>query len=240
MLAKDESQRPAAAEVARTLESRSPAFRTESVSDRPLRPPQSHKRKRLVSGRWRSGVAALVAISLAVGAVWWVRSDRQELAFEPVPLTAIPGSEEGPIFSPDGSQVAFRGNQHNGWRIYVKLIGGGPPLRLTSDPATHWYPAWSPDGKWIAFTARHDDGRNGLFLMPALGGPERLLAELVGDWRSTDWSPDGKWIAVSPGWRLQLRSTEQREVDFSSDVREQGVSEAGCGYVAKRVWPFFA
>src|SRR5262249_39088946 len=55
-----------------------------------------------------------------------------------------------------------------------------------------------PDGKWLVFTARHDNGRNGLFLLPALGGPERLLAQFDGEWRSADWSPDGKWIAVSP------------------------------------------
>ena len=35
--------------------------------------------------------------------------------------------------------------------IYVKLIGGGPPLRLTKDPAPDRFPAWSPDGLSIAF-----------------------------------------------------------------------------------------
>lgn len=58
------------------------------------------------------------------------------------------------------------------WDIYVKLIGSGPPLRLTSEAGIHYWPACSPDGKWMAFTARHNTGRNGLFLIPALGGPE--------------------------------------------------------------------
>jgi eukaryotic-like serine/threonine-protein kinase len=214
MLAKDPSQRPASAEVARALESRFPSQTVglplvdyANSSPVPARIPQARPAlvtRNALKRRWWIGIAALTVLTVAGGAIWGARSGREELAFEPAPLTTLTGSEEGPSFSPDGSQVAFRGNQNKQWDIYVNLIGGGPPLRLTSDLGTHWYPAWSPDGKWMAFTALHDDGRNGLFLMPALGGPERLLAELDGDWRSTDWSPDGKWIAVSPSGSANL------------------------------------
>jgi Tol biopolymer transport system component len=148
--------------------------------------------------RWWIGVAALASLAVVGGGIWWTRSGGQKTAFEATPLTTLPGSEDGPSFSPDGTQVAYRGDQNKQWDIYVKLIGGGPALRLTTDAGTHWYPTWSPDGKWIAFTGQHTGGRNGVFLMSALGGPERLLAELDGDWTSADWSPDGKWIAVSP------------------------------------------
>jgi Tol biopolymer transport system component len=207
MLAKDSSQRPTAAEAARMLESR---FANQTVGLVRAKanlipiPATTNRAAALVARkgakrRWGIEVAVLTALVVAAaGAAWWATPGRQELAFEPLPLTTLPGSEEGPSFSPDGSQVAFRGNQNKQWDIYVKLIGSGPPLRLTSDVGTHWYPAWSPDGKGVAFTARHENGRNGLFLMPALGGPERLLAELDGEWRFADWSPDGKWIAVSP------------------------------------------
>jgi Tol biopolymer transport system component len=215
MLAKDPRQRPSAAEVARMLESRFPipmaglapvdvahpmpaparmgqAPGPAKATVAPSIPPKHPRR------RWWIGIAAA---ALLAGAAWLSRFRGQELAFDPLPLTTFPGSEEGPGFSPDGSQVAFRGDQNKQWDIYVTLVGGGPPLRLTSDAGTHWYPAWSPDGKWMAFTAQHENGRNGLFLMPALGGPERLLAELDGDWTSAGWSPDGKWIAVSPPGR---------------------------------------
>ncbi len=198
MLSKDPSQRPTAADVARMLESRFPSQAAVglapqvAVAGRPLFPAKEKRKS------WIGAVALLLA-AIAAGVWWgWAGSGGQDAAFELTPLTTLPGSEEAPSFSPDGNQVAFRGNQHNQWDVFVKLIDGGPPLRLTSDPGFHGNPAWSPDGKWIAFTARHDNGRNGLFLTPALGGPERLLAELEGDWRSADWSPDGNWIAVSP------------------------------------------
>lgn len=208
MLAKDPSQRPAMSEVARMLASHFSnqpsglAFPPNADSISPGKPPASVASKaaaRAAGKRWWIGVAALMLLALAGGVSWWAFTGRRDIAFEPIPLTTLQGSEEAPSFSPDGSQVAYRGNQHKQWDIYVKVIGGGgPPLRLTSDGGVHWYPAWSTDGKWMAFTARHDDGRNGLFLMPALGGPERLLAELDGEWMFAHWSPDGKWIAVSP------------------------------------------
>jgi eukaryotic-like serine/threonine-protein kinase len=157
------------------------------------------------------GIAALAA------AGWWWRSDTPSVAFEPTLLTTYPGSEAQPSFSPDGSQVAFvwkgegRDSQAN---IYVKLIGGGPPLRLTLDAGAHYFPAWSPDGKSIAYWAVHTDGRQGIYLIPPLGGPEQLLVEGAGAGR-LDWSPDGKWIASSPGSGMILvaaGSGERREL----------------------------
>src|SRR5262249_55505339 len=60
--------------------------------------------------------------------------------------------------------------------IYVKLIDSETPLRLTTDPAADAYPAWSPDGRYVAFIRRLAD-RNVVYLVPAIGGAERKLAE---------------------------------------------------------------
>jgi Tol biopolymer transport system component len=208
MLSKSAADRPTAFEVALQLD------------DMP-EPRASWRRIALVVS-----ALALAVLALEAGAVWWTGSGSQKLAFETTPLTTLAGSEEGPSFSPDGNQVAYRGNQNNQWDIYTKPVEGERPLRLTSDAGVHWYPAWSPDGKWIAFMARHSNGRNGLFLMPALGGPERLLAGFEGDWQSADWSPDAKWIAVGLGvgnydlasgvTLISLQTGERREL-----VRQQ-------------------
>ena len=60
--------------------------------------------------------------------------------------------------------------------IYVKLVGPGPPLRLTTDPAGT-DSAWSPDGRLIAFE-RFEAGIVEVFVIPALGGAERMVATL--------------------------------------------------------------
>ena len=75
------------------------------------------------------------------------------------PLTALPGEEGNPRFSPDGKFVAFQweGPNRDNWDIYIKQVEhGGEPLRLTKDPAPDLYPVWSPDGGEIAFV--HQSG----------------------------------------------------------------------------------
>jgi Tol biopolymer transport system component len=92
-----------------------------------------------------------------------------------VPLTARPGYEAEPSFSPDGNQVTFtRADEgESKSHIYVKLIGtGGPPLQLTNGPAADGNPVWSPDGRFIAFLRDLPD-RTAVLVIPALGGSER-------------------------------------------------------------------
>jgi eukaryotic-like serine/threonine-protein kinase len=129
-----------------------------------------------------------------------------------VPLTTDPGYEGMPSLSPDGSQVAFGsfGEKLDNLDIYVKLIGGGPPLRLTSDPAFDKSPAWSPDGRSIAFIRERGDKAE-VLLIPALGGPQRKLAQIAPElpWDLSmippylSWSPDSKYLVTvdraSPG-----------------------------------------
>jgi Tol biopolymer transport system component len=87
--------------------------------------------------------------------------------------------------------------------IYVKLIGGGPPLRLTDGDADEYSPTWSPDGRQIVFLRRSTEGA-GIFVVPALGGPERKLGELSARWfpagiwyGKLSWSPDGRFLALA-------------------------------------------
>ena len=89
------------------------------------------------------------------------------MAFRRTQLTSYPGAELWPTFSPDGRQIAFawNGEQRNNFDIYVKIVGGGDPLRLTTAPEDDRLPAWSPDGTSIAF-ARGD----AIYTISPLGG----------------------------------------------------------------------
>ena len=51
-------------------------------------------------------------------------------------------------------------------------------MRLTNDPAPDNSPAWSPDGRYIPFLRDLPGSKAGVFLVPAIGGPERKLAEI--------------------------------------------------------------
>ena len=134
--------------------------------------------------RW-PWAAPLIAFVLAAAIVvtWFsIRLSRPASprgALTPVPFTTFPGQEVTPTFSPDGSQIAFawspEGPQDQ-FDLYVKVIGSEKPLRLTTSPAKFIFPSWSPDGRQIAFARMAEEG-SGVFLIPALGGPERKVAD---------------------------------------------------------------
>jgi serine/threonine protein kinase len=168
-------------------------------------PVDSSRPKRFL---WAAGILG-GALLLAVAGLYlfWFRkgTDAPQLSLTAVPLTTDPGYEGMPSLSPDGSYVAFMsaGLQNDNFDIYVKQINGGPPIRLTSDPAVDSSPAWSPDGRSIAFV-RERGGKQEVLLIPALGGPERKLAQIAPDLpeaisqKSTylSWSPDSKYLVT--------------------------------------------
>src|SRR4030042_4762937 len=50
-------------------------------------------------------------------------------------LTSGPGGETNPIFSPDGSSIAFTGEYDGHVDVFVMPAEGGGPPRLTGPPA---------------------------------------------------------------------------------------------------------
>jgi Tol biopolymer transport system component len=170
-----------------------------------LVPPAVTQRSRRGRSIWM--IAALALLAAAGVAIWFNRlnSEAPEEPMTVLPLTSYPGREAHASFSPDGNQVAFawNGEKQDNFDIYVKLIGGGPPLPLTSHPANDFSPAWSPDGRFIAFVRELSTEGLAVLLVPALGGPERKLGETWNNvrfrWRDSylAWSPDGKFLAIS-------------------------------------------
>ncbi|MBZ5586755.1 MAG: hypothetical protein LAQ30_32125 [Acidobacteriia bacterium] len=108
---------------------------------------------------------------------------------------------------------AWNGESEGDFDIYVRMVAGGAPLRLTTHPAHDYSPAWSPDGAQIAFLRRTGPAAAAVFLVPALGGAERKIAEFrASEWApwsrpgsSLTWSPDGKWL-VTPGTQTHTGS----------------------------------
>src|SRR3974377_376242 len=67
------------------------------------------------------------------------------------------GGHEGyPVFSPDGSQIAFTGMYEGNGDGYVMPAGGGAPRRLTWHPGQDSAVGWSPDGKRVLFVSDRD------------------------------------------------------------------------------------
>jgi Tol biopolymer transport system component/DNA-binding winged helix-turn-helix (wHTH) protein len=189
---------------------------------------------------WRIGIPAGSAILLIAVGLLFPSVNRRLLppqfpseSTEVVPLTSLPGQEISPSFSPDGSQVAFGWDGETngaGFDLYVKVIGTDKPLRLTNHPASWVGVAWSPDGRYIAVN-RLDKEDGGIFLVPALGGPERKLTSTLPVFRprmaAISWSPDGKQLAFVDHPPSALRTLPQLFL-LSLDTLERKAVETGC------------
>src|SRR5215469_5559755 len=115
-----------------------------------------------------------------------------------VRLTTGVGIETDPIFSPDGSRIAFTGEYDGNVDVFVIPAAGGAPKRLTYHPAADRAIGWTPDGKQVIFSSsRTSYSRlSRLFTVSAEGGFETQLP--LDRAVAGAYSPDGAKIAYVP------------------------------------------
>ena len=157
---------------------------------------------------WKRTLVGTTVLLLVLTGAYILRRQPMKAAekLTAVPLTSYPGFETMPSFSPDGNEIAFswyHTTEQFGTTmkadLYVKQVGKERAIRLTNHEAIFLVPAWSPDGRSLAFAMSSKDG-NGIYLMPALGGPERRLAEISENsyqWMLLSWSSDSKRVAFA-------------------------------------------
>jgi Tol biopolymer transport system component len=143
------------------------------------------------------------------GVAWAPRGDLIAFTSEvPTPVVGVVRADGGgyrilhrrgaytPVWSPDGTKLAFAEFGRNGTLDLVVLPLDGL-ARVVATGVSGDPPVWSPDGARVGFTrgtSLAGDAR--LVTVPAAGGPEQVLRRGA----SPAWSPDGSRIAfVSNG-----------------------------------------
>ena len=113
-------------------------------------------------------------------------------------LTTGVGIETAPIFSPDGTQIAFTGQYDGNVDVFTVSASGGVPKRLTYHPSVDVAIAWTPDGKNILLrSGRTSYSRfQRFFTVPAEGGFETELPLPMA--HEGSYSPDGSKLAYLP------------------------------------------
>jgi tricorn protease len=113
-------------------------------------------------------------------------------------LTSDIGIEIDPVFSPDGSMIAFTGEYDGNEDAYVMPVAGGIPKRLTTHPGADQVVGWTRDGNRIVFRSSRDSysGFTQLYTIGLSGGlPELLPLPMAVE---GSYSPDSSHLAYVP------------------------------------------
>src|SRR5688572_21832928 len=116
-----------------------------------------------------------------------------------VRLTASPGEESFPRFSPDGTKIAYSASYDGNVDVFVIPTVGGEPVRLTYHPMGDRVVGWTPDGTRVLFASGRESGRqryNQFFTVGLDGGLPEKLPVPYGEFGA--YSPDGKQFAYMP------------------------------------------
>jgi Tol biopolymer transport system component/DNA-binding winged helix-turn-helix (wHTH) protein len=120
------------------------------------------------------------------------------------------GFDRGPVFSPDGSTVAFIRGVGAVGDLYIVPTAGGEPKRLTFDNSYLMGITWTPDGRDIVFSSSRR-GFFSLWRISASGGTPRSLEGVGVGAINPSISPKGDQLAYEHTfnkasiWRLDLK-----------------------------------
>ena len=128
-------------------------------------------------------------------------------------------TDENPVWSPDGTQIAFSSDRDEGFfQLYRKdASGAGEEERLGNAPKRHQDPLdWSPDGRYLVYRQMNPGTGWDLMLLPMQGErtPITLLQTPESD-SDARFSPDGRWLAYHS--RLNGTTVEVYVQSFSAD-----------------------
>jgi serine/threonine-protein kinase len=112
-------------------------------------------------------------------------------------LTNTPGNDDVPIWSPDGSLIAYSNDLEGIRHIFIINSDGGAPARkLVAGDANNFSNCWTPDGKRLLFSRVDEGGKAQIWVVSVDGSsdPEPVLVEENSNGQAR-LSPDGRWLA---------------------------------------------
>jgi Tol biopolymer transport system component len=107
------------------------------------------------------------------------------------------GSNTTPVWSPDGSRIAFASNRNGAYDLHQKLTSGVKDEELLLKSGDNKLPtSWSRDGRFLLYTATDVKTKEDLWVLP-LEGDRKPVLFLNKEFNESDghFSPDMRWVA---------------------------------------------
>jgi Tol biopolymer transport system component len=148
-------------------------------------------------------------------------------------LTASPGLDEGPVWSPDATKIAFSSDRDGQQELYVMNADGSDPRRLTDNPARDESPDWQAlpfDGRRHRACGDESLASGGASSVLAMRVPCHVALRIARRW--SDAADAG---APPMGIRGLTCSTTAQPYDLTV-VRCAGRGKAPCARDVAFVW----
>jgi dipeptidyl aminopeptidase/acylaminoacyl peptidase len=142
-------------------------------------------------------------------------------------FTFDPAADRWPIWSPDGTRVAFSSNRGGQFNLYVKsYAGSGVEELLLENDRDKILTDWSSDDRYVLFETRADPRtQSDVWALP-LSGDRKPIPVLQTPFREMEavFSPDGRWIAYTSD---ESGRSEVYVTSFPGPGRKWQVSSSG-------------
>ena len=115
----------------------------------------------------------------------------------PSRFTFGPGQNEFPVWSPDGTRIAFASFRSGNQDPYLKAANGiGAEEALDKDPRNNLIDDWSHDGRYLIEEVIDLKTHNDIWIIPTFGD-KKPFPYLNSEYREMNarLSPDGQWLA---------------------------------------------
>ncbi len=112
-------------------------------------------------------------------------------------LTDDPFVQMLPIWSPDGTQIAYSSDQDGEFGIWILTLGEPEATKVLTTGSSMSGMAWSPDGESIALAQSFGPRGGMLSVLDIASGERSPLGRLGSSVGTPTWSPDGQIIALS-------------------------------------------
>jgi TolB protein len=137
------------------------------------------------------------------------------------------GTNYVPVYSPDGTRIAFMSGRDGNPEIYMMNTDGSNQRRLTNHPAGDGTPTWSPNGQQIAFVSDRT-GTPQIYIMGLDGSNVRRITMNESWADQPTWSSAFNEIAYAgrtgSGYDIKIfdiASGEARQITFSEGSNER-------------------